>query len=582
MLHKLVGLKARPISNDLYHAWEVCEQSPDSSFGMLLTDDSRTSLMNLTRNIAMRRCIFKAPEGELLVSMTPNAREEPRKVYTFAASCVRPSLNEKDMSILEGLPGWPKYAPFPLKQLQISAGERQGLIEEEVACCTHAVQWPSLPRVRPGSASLKFNVLPIADLVFAGNNRLAAWFGSKIWSQVEASGLLNVDSQHTTPKVVGVVIGPSEIPNELGAARRVMEEMGNTLAQVGIHPELREPFFVDENGHAPADVIQMCEVGPGDLLLLFGSSKSRQATVFREQIKIQFLKDGSASNGPHVATQWVNLFKKIWTGAVPDKYAMQNIASAAVAKLGHVPFAVDASSWAGDPATGREAVAVGYDVCHICSKHIGRKHVAAGLRVSSHAANGIMSKLEPVLESVTAETVPPSFLRRLIPPVFAQDRIVVVHRDGTFPDDELAQFEGYQQELGGETAFVLVEVVKWANGAPRMYQGAGNAPQGSVVYLDERTAVLVSTAAAFGTSNPLKLSLRHVIGQVPESLRQQGWLQSVFDLSFLHFGSLLRDTRLPVTTHFADSLAYQAAEAGLTQDDICSFEGGGSQQQWWV
>ena len=40
------------------------------------------------------------------------------------------------------------------------------------------------------------------------------------------------------------------------------------------------------------------------------------------------------------------------------------------------------------------------------------------------------------------------------------------------------------------------------------------------------------------------------------------WVQSVYDLSYLHHGSPIRRPRLPITTHFADRLAYVLASAG--------------------
>ena len=40
------------------------------------------------------------------------------------------------------------------------------------------------------------------------------------------------------------------------------------------------------------------------------------------------------------------------------------------------------------------------------------------------------------------------------------------------------------------------------------------------------------------------------------------WVQSVYDLSFLHHGSVIRRPRLPITTHFADRLAYMLASVG--------------------
>ena len=48
-------------------------------------------------------------------------------------------------------------------------------------------------------------------------------------------------------------------------------------------------------------------------------------------------------------------------------------------------------------------------------------------------------------------------------------------------------------------------------------------------------------------------------GWIPQDF---AWVQSVYDLSYLHHGSPLRRPRLPITTHFADRLAYVLASAG--------------------
>lgn len=40
------------------------------------------------------------------------------------------------------------------------------------------------------------------------------------------------------------------------------------------------------------------------------------------------------------------------------------------------------------------------------------------------------------------------------------------------------------------------------------------------------------------------------------------WVQTVYDLSYLHHGSIIRRPKLPITTHFADRLAYLLASAG--------------------
>lgn len=58
------------------------------------------------------------------------------------------------------------------------------------------------------------------------------------------------------------------------------------------------------------------------------------------------------------------------------------------------------------------------------------------------------------------------------------------------------------------------------------------------------------------------LQIRVVSFPILQFAQDFAWAQSVYDLSFLHHGSVIRRPRLPITTHFADRLAYMLASVG--------------------
>eukprot|EP00439_Symbiodinium_sp_Y106_P082884 s39_g22.t1 len=133
----------------------------------------------------------------------------------------------------------------------------------------------------------------------------------------------------------------------------------------------------------------------------------------------------------------------------------------------------------------------------------------------------------------------------MIPADFARGRLIIIHRDGEFPKAELASLRAYHEELvaskgGSKTTFVLVECVKWAGGSPRLYDGTKSAPAGTM----------------------LALSVLGDVAHTQFAMARFAWVQSVFDLSYLHHGSVLKRPRLPITTHFADRLAYMLSALG--------------------
>mmetsp|Transcript_91442 Transcript_91442/g.295887 ORF Transcript_91442/g.295887 Transcript_91442/m.295887 type:complete len:187 (-) Transcript_91442:265-825(-) len=186
------------------------------------------------------------------------------------------------------------------------------------------------------------------------------------------------------------------------------------------------------------------------------------------------------------------------------------------------------------------------------------------------------------MEHAPGESMPYSIIKRLIPPPFASGRVVVVHREGKFNPDEIRAFEDYKDHLDASTAFVLVQVIKERGGVPRMYMGTSSpSAKGVAAMLTPKHAVLVSTVPSIGSPTPLEVELRQIIGNVDPIMEKDGWLRSVYDLSFMHYSSLYRKTRLPSTTHFADRLAYMLAQAG-DDPEVSGSMGDTSSQQYWL
>ncbi|CAE8728133.1 unnamed protein product, partial [Polarella glacialis] len=336
--------------------------------------------------------------------------------------------------------------------------------------------------------------------------------------------------------------------------------------------------------------LQSADIQPGDVVMLFGTKASKSTDAkCRSRIKLACLLEGEYTDSNYVISQWIDLTKlNVWAAKSLD-FSIQNLAIGLAGKLGHAPWGIDVSTWrkAGQGPGGQEVVVVGYDVCHLPDPHSARPtkdrvHVAAGMRVSSHEDSQVMSKLHWEVQAVAAENVPAAQLRRLIPTDFVKGKIVIIHRDGEFTMQELKSLEAYHAEVASSgTSFLLIEIVKFAGGSPRLYQGKGQAAQGSAILLSNSSALLVSSRSGMGTPNPLMLRMQRRLGSGVDTLDNFAWIRSVYDLSFMHHGSIYCAPRLPVTTHFADRMAYQLAGGG--EEWVQKFDGKPrSSQQFWL
>jgi len=132
---------------------------------------------------------------------------------------------------------------------------------------------------------------------------------------------------------------------------------------------------------------------------------------------------------------------------------------------------------------------------------------------------------------------------------------------------------------------LLTEIVKLSGGVPRMYGadasgGLKNVPEGTYMQYSERDIhISSSTDRVGGTVAPLKVHLREVLGRM-DDLDPTAWIRSVFDLSYMHHGSVFGVPKLPVTTYFSDRLAYMVAKGDIQWDDVVEQRMSSFQQPW--
>lgn len=378
---------------------------------------------------------------------------------------------------------------------------------------------------------------------------------------------------------------------EKAVARRAMDDVSRILKRSGVNMANGKT----EVNYLPAsardevhEFFQSQEIQPSDAVLIFATSKSWNSDNLYDRVKWECLIKGRG-NEHHTASQMFDLSKDgVWReGAAGFSTAVQITSVALLAKLGHVPWALDISGWFQGgrvPDHISTPAVIGYDVCHLTGPRGDAVHVAAGIQVSSHDSSHL-SKIGYRIERVPSETVPAEGIKRIVPPELARGRLVIIHRDGQYPHAELQSLRDYHRELSSGkddgTCFVLVECVKWAGKAPRIYSGTESAAQGTMLALSANDTLLASSKDLFqGTANPINARLAGILGQLPSGLTDFFWSQSVFDLSYLHHGSIYKRPRLPITTHFADRLAYVLANAGTDWDRELETSKGGYQQFW--
>ncbi|CAE7256394.1 unnamed protein product [Symbiodinium sp. CCMP2456] len=570
----LVGLKVRPLgpAQQWFTGLVICE--PKDRNNITLTPSIQQNLLQMTKTPKVYDATAKALVDELLLTVSKNCTNERDLKMTFVANALRPSVTgQAQEQKLRGLKGWERFQALPPTKIILDAETRQRMIAEEVTRLSDKIfKWSPL-RPRRVQDETSFQKLEPPMLVIGNKMSISgAERPSKVLFQLDRAGAFKV--KPSTPLRLGAATFSAN-PSQKTFVETVLSKISRLLEKFGVRvADTLAPIHT--SGSLEKDVqsaLRSETLTHADAILLFGGKMNDAAY---NQAKYECLRSQNDA-GKHVTTQWFDLGKgNVWGPKSKTlEWAEKICAVGIIAKLGHAPWAINVRPWFRATPKDIRVGVVGYDVCHLRNPKDFKKpiSIAAAIRVDSEKDEDpwLLSHITFRTERVQVETVPSQSLKDMIPADFARGRLIIIHRDGEFPKAELASLRAYHGELaasegGSQTTFVLVECVKWAGGSPRLYEGTKSAPAGTMVALSDKEALLASSKDIFqGTANPISLRLAGVLGDVAHSqfaMDKFAWVQSVFDLSYLHHGSVLKRPRLPITTHFADRLAYMLSALG--------------------
>lgn len=597
MCEKLERLKVFPAPTEKGETgvrWEICEVEEGDKFAM--DEELRQKMLGYKLTEKSRDSWTRAPLGMLVLSVARDCRDEEEMRLTYLASDLRPGVSERNQERLRGLPGWERYEPFAMSHPEVrrisSPDQRRNRILEELERLRAQFGWiqpfGQVSQVNPGN--VHFGKLTTPAGVFGKGAKISPPSGTKIIQALEKNGPFSlVASSGGPPRLRAILFGDSTWQEKkragelLAQARRTLADTGLRTAPVGGDDDV---VLWTDLGSLPG-ALAATGLGQHDAVLLFGSKSlgSRESAV-RERMKQECLNWGP-DDSRHLASQWVSIHNYgAWGNDKNAKYSLMNVCMGLIAKLGHVPFGIDISGWRSGQGAERGIVVAGYDVCHLAFKTV---HVAVGQRVETEeASKSVASRITANVKRIDGETVPPEMLRKIVPLEAARGKVVFVHRDGRFPNEEFEAWQKYYEEELSATGSTLqlIEIVKLVGGVPRMYKGSNgrleNVLEGTFVQWTDKNAYLATTsgsAGGAGTVNPLNIHLRKTFGEAPD-IDSRAWIRSIFDLSYMHHGSVFKSPKLPMTTYFSDRLAYMVAKGDIQWDERVEQRMSSSQQPW--
>jgi argonaute-like protein implicated in RNA metabolism and viral defense len=247
----------------------------------------------------------------------------------------------------------------------------------------------------------------------------------------------------------------------------------------------------------------------------------------------------------------------IYASTLAKPAALNNIVLGILGKTGSIPYVL------ATPLPYADMV-VGIDIVRRRKERLaGTINAVALARI--YASNGDFLRYTIQDAPLEGETIPSRVLQSLFPISDFSGKRVVVHRDGYFRGDEKKALKAWGTQIG--TEFLLVEIIK--TGAPRLYAAEPTRknnttstsdttteirqpPKGSILFLSDYEALVVSSLPPFANATPQPLQLRT---EAPFTIAEA--IHSVLTLTLLHYGAV-NTPRLPVTIHYSDKIAYLA------------------------
>ncbi|CAK0888730.1 unnamed protein product, partial [Prorocentrum cordatum] len=598
MRDSLVGLKVFPApteKGETGEKWEICEMEEGDK--LALDEELRQEILGYKLTERSREAWQRAPVGMLVLQVSRNCRDEEEFRLTYLASDLRPGVSERNQERLRSMPGWEQWEPFPINSPQVrqisTPDQRRNRILGELERLQAKFGWLQpfglVSEGKPGNVF--FGKLPAPTGVFGRGTKVSPPSGTKIIQALERSGPFGlVTGSSAPPRLRGILLGDPDWREKTRAGELLAQARGK-LSAMGLQTadgRGDDEVVLWSDLGSLAGALDRAGVGQNDAVILFGSKTlgAREPAV-RERMKHECLNWGPDASR-HLASQWVSIHNfGAWGNDKNAKYSLMNVCMGLLAKLGHAPFGIDTSAWRSGRGGGRGMVVAGYDVCHLAFKTV---HVAVGQRVETEdASSSVASRITANVKRIEGETVDAEMLRRIVPLEAASGKVVFVHRDGRFPTDELESWQKYYEEELKPTGatLIMVEIVKLVGGVPRIYRSSQggrleNVDEGTYVQWSDKNAYIATTSGSQGgggTVNPLNIHLRMTLGEASD-IDRKAWIHSVFDLSYLHHGSVFKAPKLPMTTYFSDRLAYMVAKGDIQWDAKVAQRMSSSQQPW--
>jgi len=486
--------------------------------------DHRQRLLGFTKRDVMRRLLETAPDDEMVMRVQTASREG----YDYPVSALQLIVRTQDYTLL-GIDG-----QAALSALQIKPIDRMALVSE-IAKQVQSQGW--IQDTPIGSHQFPAAFLTAEDV---GVKPLAK-LGDGYTTSCEPRNILSalrshpphralVSGQEQSSIRVGVLnlIGNNpEIPKYLDQIR---QQFHNVRIDITFTGAARPQHGSSSELHSA--ISQLAADAPGILVVFlpgFPNETDDDHDLYN-QVK-------AATIARDIQTQ------VIYERTLGKDHAVANLLLGIMAKCGIVPFVL------AEPLPYADVIA-GIDVAREKTRRrTGSVNLAAVTRV--YQANGDFLHYFLHDSPIEGETLPANVLQRLFPPSFFGNKRVVVHRDGLFRGDEIADLSKWAEEIGA--TFHFVEVIK--SGAPRMYQRGieiDRPAKGSIFKVNEREAIVVSSLPIHKNSTPRPLQIRTLGGLTIEEA-----VHSVLSMTLLHHGSMLAP-RLPITLHYSDKIGYLA------------------------
>mmetsp|Transcript_47194 Transcript_47194/g.86626 ORF Transcript_47194/g.86626 Transcript_47194/m.86626 type:complete len:761 (-) Transcript_47194:306-2588(-) len=400
--------------------------------------------------------------------------------------------------------------------------------------------------------------------VLGKNKVLPSSSGSRLWAQLEQHGLYSLNPRiGRYIKLTGVLLVPKQdrrTPQLREKALSIVKEMASLLRKVGLTADIEEEVCIATSSEQAVDLAaqQSCQA----VILC----SSRGTEDWYHGIKHMFLSR-KAPGLFHMASQWVNIERD------HGRPAFSNCALQLLGKVGHSPYILSPSNHDGD-----KMLICGVDVCRMYSK-TEKCMVNTFASLALRQSTGQVHKSWLNHSRVDGENIPDDVWKVMLKEEDCKGKDVVIHRDGRFTTAEKEFLMDFAVELGvNEGAFHLVELVKWAGGTPRLYNGTGNAPEGSFLRLSSSEGLLTcGSCRTEGTRNPLFIK---VVGSPKLSL--EALAEDVYRMTWLSYSNVYAQPRLPITTRAADKAAYfiTSMDVDEKKTEPVRIQATGRQQYW--